>query len=197
VNRAVLFWSGGKDSAWALRVCDAEVVALVTTFDAATNKVPVHDVPLEWIQQQADLLKLPLWAIPLRGPSTNLEYCNSLNPVYQKARNAGATSVVFGDLFLEDIRQFREAALADSGLVPLFPLWGRITAELATEMIDGGIDATITGIDRNRLDASFLGRPFDRDLLNALPAGVDPCGENGEFHTYVHEPHRLLNLQRH
>jgi uncharacterized protein (TIGR00290 family) len=197
VNRALLFWSGGKDSAWALRVCEAEIIALVTTFDAASNCVPIHDVPVEKIQKQADPLNLPLWTVPLRVPSTNIDYCKALEPVYQKAREAGARSVVFGDLFLEDIREFREAALADSGLVPLFPLWGRNTADLAIEMIDGGINATITGIDRNRLDTSFLGRPFNRELLDALPAGIDPCGENGEFHTYVHEPHRLLNLQRH
>jgi uncharacterized protein (TIGR00290 family) len=197
VNRAVLFWSGGKDSAWALHTCEAEIVALITTFDAATGHVPSHDVPLQRIQQQADLLELPLWAIPLRVTCTNLEYCDALNPVYRRALDVGATSVVFGDLFLKDIREFREAALAGSGLAPLFPLWGRNTADLAIEMIDGGLNATITGIDRTQLESSFLGRPFDRDLLNALPAGIDPCGENGEFHTYVHEPHRFLNLQRH
>jgi uncharacterized protein (TIGR00290 family) len=193
LKRAVLFWSGGKDSAWALRECAANVIALVTTFEGRIGKVPMHDVPIDWIRLQALQLELPVWTIPLEFPCSNVEYRSALTSVYERALAGAAETVIFGDLFLEDIREFREASLQGTGLEPMFPLWGRDTQVLAREMIAAGLQAEITGIDEKKLPRSFLGRRFDEALLTALPEGIDPCGENGEFHTFVYEPHRLLN----
>jgi uncharacterized protein (TIGR00290 family) len=190
LKSALLFWSGGKDSAWALREFDGRVTALVTTFDRDTGRVPIHDVPLRWIERQAEQLRIPLLSVALPFPCSNIEYLEALRPILARA---DADAVVFGDLFLEDIRKFRETSLEASGLEAIFPLWGRDTAKLAQQMIAGGLNAVVTAIDRAKLDAAFLGRPFDAELLAALPKDVDPCGENGEFHTFVHDPHRLFN----
>ncbi len=190
MKTALLFWSGGKDSAWALREFPGKVTALLTTYDKHTGRVPMHDVPIEWIEQQAKQLRLPVWTIPLPYPCSNDVYLEALRPFYGRA---DVDAVIFGDLFLDDIRKFREESLAGTGLEVLFPLWGRDTRKLANEMIWGGIQAKITGIDRDKLDDSFLGRAFTAELLESLPEGVDPCGENGEFHTFVQDPHRLLH----
>jgi uncharacterized protein (TIGR00290 family) len=195
LKTALLFWSGGKDSAWTLREFitgenPGKVTALLTTYDRRTGRVPMHDVPIEWIEQQAKQLRLPLWSIPLPFPCSNVEYLDALKPFYDRA---DVDAVLFGDLFLEDIRKFREGSLAGTGLEAVFPLWGRDTKRLANEMIWGGIQAKITGIDHAQLDASFLGRVFNAELLESLPPGVDPCGENGEFHTFVQDPHRLIH----
>lgn len=195
MKTALLFWSGGKDSAWTLREFASgenrgAVTALLTTYDRKTGCVPMHNVPIEWIEQQAKQLRLPLWSIPLPFPCSNDEYLETLKPFYGRA---DVDAVLFGDLFLEDIRTFREESLKGTGLEAVFPLWGRDTAKLAHEMIWGGLQAKITGIDRARLDASFLGRSFDAEFLADLPKGVDPCGENGEFHTFVRDPHRLIH----
>jgi uncharacterized protein (TIGR00290 family) len=190
LKTAILFWSGGKDSAWTLREFAGKVTALVTTYDKRSGRVPMHDVPIEWIEQQARQLRLPLWSIPLPFPCSNADYLAALKPYYDRA---DVDAVLFGDLFLEDIRKFREENLARPGIELLFPLWGRDTKKLANEMIWGGIQAKITGIDRSKLDDSFLSRAFDAELLAALPEGVDPCGENGEFHTFVQDPHRLIH----
>jgi uncharacterized protein (TIGR00290 family) len=190
LKTALLFWSGGKDSAWTLREYKGQVTALITTYDRKTGRVPFHDTPIEWIEQQAKQLRLPLWSIPLPFPCSNDVYLETLKPFYERA---DVDAVLFGDLFLEDIRKFREDSLAGTGLKAEFPLFGRDTKKLANEMIWGGIQAKITGIDYDKLDDSFLGRKFDAEFLESLPPGVDPCGENGEFHTFVQDPHRLIH----
>jgi uncharacterized protein (TIGR00290 family) len=187
--KAWLAWSSGKDSAWSLHVLRAEgrvdVAGLLTTVDASRGRVAMHDVRRELLQAQADAVGLPLHVALLPDPCPNDAYEAAMRTALDEARRIGIEAVAFGDLFLEDIRQYREAQLAGTGFRPLFPLWGRPTAALAREMVAGGLRAHVTCVDPRRLDASFAGREFDARFLDALPAGVDPCGENGEFHTFA------------
>jgi uncharacterized protein (TIGR00290 family) len=159
--------------------------ALLTTVNAAAGRVAMHGVRLEVLQAQADAADLPLWTVPLPYPCSNEKYERLMADVVARAAGAGFTHVAFGDLFLEDVRAYREHRLEGTGLAPLFPLWKRDTATLAGEMIDGGLEATLTCVDPRVLDRAFAGRAFDRVLLDGLPDGVDPCGERGEFHTCV------------
>ncbi len=187
--KAWLAWSSGKDSAWALHVLrrDArvEVAGLLTTLSAARCRVAMHDVRVDLLLAQADSAGLPLHVVRLPDPCPNDEYETAMRAALLAARGQGVAAVAFGDLFLEDIRRYREAQMAGTGLLPLFPLWGRPTRELAHEMVVGGLRARLTCVDPRRLDASFAGREFDQSLLDAFPSGVDPCGENGEFHTFA------------
>jgi uncharacterized protein (TIGR00290 family) len=187
--KAWLAWSSGKDSAWSLHVLRAEgrvdVAGLLTTVNASRGRVAMHDVRRELLQAQADAVGLPLHVALLPDPCPNDAYEAAMRTALDEARRTGIEAVAFGDLFLEDIRQYREEQMAGTGLQPLFPLWGRPTADLAREMVAGGLRAHVTCVDPRRLDASFAGREFDARLLDALPAGVDPCGENGEFHTFA------------
>jgi diphthamide synthase (EF-2-diphthine--ammonia ligase) len=180
LKSAVLSWSGGKDCAWCLRVSPFPIAALLTTFDETTGRIPIHDVPLDCIEAQADALRIPLRKVALPAACPNEEY---------RARVAAALrpgeAVMFGDLFLQDVREFRERSFPDWELV--FPLWGLDTAALAGEMVREGLEATVTAVDTRVLPASLVGSAFDQEFLSALPAGVDPCGENGEFHTFVSE----------
>ncbi len=184
-----LSWSSGKDSAWSLQVLrqggQAEVTALFTTVNAAFDRVAMHAVRRTLVEAQARAAGLDLHVIDLPWPCPNAEYERIMGDFVAKARAAGVEAMAFGDLFLADIRAYRERQLAGTGIAPLFPLWRRDTSTLAREMIDGGLVAHVTCIDPARLDRSFAGRSFDRAFLADLPSGTDPCGENGEFHTCV------------
>ena len=190
--KALLAWSSGKDSAWDLhrlrQAGQVEVVGLVMTFNEAFQRVAMHGVRQELVHAQAQASRLPLWAIPLPWPCTNAIYEECMRGVVERARTEGISVFSFGDLFLEDIRAYRERQLADTGLVPWFPLWGTPadTPALARAMIEEGLRATLTCVDPKQLHPAFVGREFDAALLASLPAGVDPCGERGEFHTFCH-----------
>jgi uncharacterized protein (TIGR00290 family) len=184
-------WSSGKDSAWALHVLsqqpDVRVVGLVTTFNEAANRVAMHAVRRELVEAQADALGIPLWPVMLPWPCSNEEYEGIMRGVCTDAVARGVKAVAFGDLFLEDVRQYRERQLAGTGLEPLFPVWQIPTDELARTMISAGLKARITCVDPSKLPAEFAGREFDESFLRDLPPGVDPCGEKGEFHSFVYD----------
>lgn len=188
-RRALLSWSSGKDSAWALHLVrqrgDLEVVALVTTVNEQFARVAMHGVREELLELQAAAAGLPLVKVALPWPCSNDQYEAAMSAAIRKARTDGITAMVFGDLFLEDIRRYREAKLAGTGIEPLFPLWGRSTAELAREMLAGGLRAVLACVDPRQVPSSLAGRQFDEALLSELPASADPCGERGEFHTFA------------
>jgi len=187
--KAWLAWSSGKDSAWSLHVlrtmADVEVVGLLTTVNEAFDRVAMHGVRRSLLQAQADALGLPLVVVPLPYPCSNEAYEAAMAKAVAGARDQGVEAFAFGDLFLEDIRRYREERLMGTGLRPIFPLWGRPTGVLAAEMIAGGLRARVVTLDPRRLSPGLAGRDFDRDFLEGLPADVDPCGENGEFHTFA------------
>ncbi len=187
--KAVVSWSSGKDSALALhevqRSGEIEVVGILTTITTAFGRVSMHGVREALLDQQALALGLRCWKVPIPSPCPNEVYEREMARVLGELQELGVTAAVFGDLFLEDIRRYREARLAEVGIRGVFPLWGRRTDALARAMIDVGIRATLTCIDPRKLDRSFAGRTFDASLLADLPATVDPCGENGEFHTFT------------
>jgi uncharacterized protein (TIGR00290 family) len=189
-TKVLLSWSSGKDSAWALHVLGGdpslEVAALLTTFNESADRVAMHAVRRELVERQAEAAGLPLWRVPIPSPCPNEIYEARMREAVDRARAEGFTHVAFGDLFLEDVRRYREERLAGTGLDPLFPLWGRPTDALARDMLAAGLEATITCVDPRQLDAAFVGRRWDTALLDALPATVDPCGERGEFHTFCH-----------
>jgi len=186
-----LSWSSGKDSAWTLHLLrqypGIEIAALLTTFNGAADRVAMHAVRRELVEAQAQRIGLPLWFIDLPWPCSNAEYESLMLGMCRRAIEDGITAVAFGDFFLQDIRDYRERQLKPTGLRPLFPVWQIPTIELAAELIRAGVKAKVTCIDQAKLDASFAGREYDRDFLNSLPAGIDPCGENGEFHTFVYD----------
>jgi uncharacterized protein (TIGR00290 family) len=188
---ALLAWSSGKDSAWSLHQLRAagevEVVGLLTTINQAADRVAMHAVRSQLLRAQADAAGLPLWQVPIPWPCSNAEYEAAMSAALDRARRQGVEAVAFGDLFLEDIRRYREEKLAPTGLRPLFPLWGQPTAPLAAEMVAGGLRARLTCVDPRALDGRFAGREFDAALLAELPASVDPCGERGEFHTFAYD----------
>ena len=187
--RAWLSWSSGKDSAYTLAVlrerAEVEVVGLVTTMNAAADRVAMHGVRRELLEQQARSVGLPLHVVDLPWPCTNEQYEAIMSDLVRTAVTQGVSVMAFGDLFLEDIRAYRERQLDGTGLRPIFPLWGRDTSDLAREMIGAGMRATISCVDGSQLDAAFGGRAFDERLLRDLPASADPCGEKGEFHTFA------------
>jgi uncharacterized protein (TIGR00290 family) len=189
-KKLLLSWSSGKDSAWCLhflrRQGEYEIVGLLTTFNTAFNRVAMHSTRRELAELQARAAGLPLIAVPLPWPCSNADYERIMEGVCRDAVAQGVTAVAFGDLFLQDIRAYREKQLQGTGLQPVFPLWLIPTAQLAEEMISGGLRARLVCVDPKRLPPDFAGRDFDRQLLADLPAGVDPCGENGEFHTCVY-----------
>jgi uncharacterized protein (TIGR00290 family) len=164
---------------------DVEVVGLLTTVNEAFDRVAMHAVRRELLLAQAAAADLPLTIVNIPWPCPNESYEAAMATAMATARSQGVEGVAFGDLFLEDIRRYREERLAPTGLAPLFPLWGRPTRALAEEMLAVGLRARLTCVDPRMLPASFVGRAFDRQLLADLPAGVDPCGENGEFHTFA------------
>lgn len=190
MKKTLLSWSSGKDSAWALHVLcgtpDVEVAGLLTTFNESVDRVAMHAVRRTLVEAQARAAGLPLWQVPIPSPCPNEIYEARMAEAVARAKREGFTHVAFGDLFLEDVRQYREERMAGTGLDLLFPLWEQPTPALAREMIAGGLAATLTCIDPRHLDRSFVGRRFDAALLQDLPEGVDPCGERGEFHTFCH-----------
>ena len=188
-KRVLVSWSGGKDSAWALYLLqqqgEYEIAGLLTTVNSHFRRVAMHGFREQLLEQQAEAAGLPLWAIPLPWPCSNEEYEAAMAAACARAVGEGIDAIAFGDLFLEDIRAYREAKLAPTGLEPLFPCWNLPTAELARAMIGSGLRAHLVCVDPRQLDARFAGRGFDAALLDELPPGVDPCGEHGEFHTFV------------
>jgi uncharacterized protein (TIGR00290 family) len=182
-------WSSGKDSTMALDVIrrdeDIDVVALLVTMNAAADRVAMHAVRRTLVEAQADRLGLALNTIEIPSPCTNEVYELRMSEAIDSALADGIEHFVFGDLFLEDVRSYREKKLAGTGISPLFPLWGQPTNTLAQSMIDSGVKAVVTCADPSHISASFAGRFFDASLLAELPASVDPCGERGEFHTFV------------
>jgi uncharacterized protein (TIGR00290 family) len=190
MTRILLSWSSGKDSAWALHVLrqrlDCEIVGLLTTLNSEFARVAMHGTRRSVLEAQAKAAGLPLWDVPLPWPCSNADYEARMRDVCARAVDEKIDAVGFGDLFLEDVRAYREAQLRDTGLHPLFPLWQVPTAALAREMIAGGLRAKLTCVDTQQLSQGFVGREFDERLLSELPGEVDPCGERGEFHTCVY-----------
>jgi uncharacterized protein (TIGR00290 family) len=189
--KALLAWSSGKDSAWSLHVlrqqATCEVVGLLTTINQAFDRVAMHAVRRELLDAQAAAAGLPVWPVPLPWPCSNDAYEAAMAQTMAQARDAGISRIAFGDLFLEDIRRYREDRLRGTGIQPLFPLWGMPTDTLAATMVRAGLRARLTCVDPTKLDASFAGRDFDEALLRDLPPTVDPCGERGEFHTFAYK----------
>lgn len=188
-RRAWLAWSAGKDSAWALHVArrdrEMEVVRLLTTVTQPYDRVSMHAVRRSLLVAQAEAVGLPLHVVAIPAPCSEEQYAQVMRDAMQVAAAEGVTEVAFGDLFLQDVRAYREQRLAAVGLEATFPLWGRDTTELAREIIAGGLRAILTCVDPRQAPAEIAGAAYDEELLARLPAGVDPCGENGEFHTMV------------
>lgn len=188
--KLLLSWSSGKDSAWTLHILRQqgvyEIVGLVSTVNTAFNRVSMHGVREELLTAQAHATGLPLWQVPIPYPCPNEVYESAMRDLIVRAKEAGVTHFAFGDIFLQDVRAYRERQLADTGITPIFPLWGLDTHALAKEMIAGGLRAVLTCVDPRQVPESLIGREFDAQLLRDLPPPADPCGENGEFHTFCY-----------
>lgn len=188
-KKILVSWSSGKDSAWTLHLLrqrnDVEVAGLFTTVNSEFNRVAMHAVRLELLKRQAEAVGLPLETLEIPYPCSNDRYESVMRSFVDRSREKEISCMAFGDLFLEDIRAYREARLKDTGITPLFPLWRIPTGRLAREMTDRGLRAHITCVDPQKLPARFAGREFGATLLDELPESVDPCGENGEFHTFA------------
>jgi len=190
-QRTLISWSGGKDSAWTLHVLrrdpEVEVAGVFTTVHDDLGRVAVHAVPTSLLAAQAKAVEVALHAIPIPHPCPNALYEQAIAAFIEKAKAAGVTRVAFGDLFLEDIRRYRERQFAGSGVELLFPIWGLPTRALAEQMTASGLRAWIVCVDPRRAPREWAGRVFDADFVKSVPYGIDPCGENGEFHTFVFE----------
>jgi len=188
--KILLSWSSGKDSAWALHLLNQShpgcVAGLLTSINESVDRVAMHGVRREVLEAQAASTGLPLRVVPIPHPCPNEIYEARMGAAVAAAASDGFTHAAFGDLFLEDVRQYRVDRLRGTGLEPLFPVWGIPTSELAEQMLDSGLRARLACLDTRVLDASLIGREWNRDLLRDLPPGTDPCGENGEFHTCVY-----------
>lgn len=206
--KTLLCWSGGKDSAYALEVARSlegiEIVGLLTTLSAEFDRISMHGVRRELLEEQAEVLELPVEKIFLPTPphdaqcrmsavasgftvfASNDSYETAMLAAFQRAKDSGVRGIVFGDIYLEDLRRYREMLLARAGLQGIFPLWGRESRELVSQIIDGSVRSTVVCVDSNRLDRSFCGRELDHRLVAELPPDADPCGERGEYHTFVH-----------
>ena len=189
LKKTLLSWSSGKDSAWALHTLrqrsDLEIAGLVTTMNQLYQRVAIHAVRLELLQGQAEAVGLPLHVIDLPYPCSNSQYEAAMEKFIEQSRQQEIECMAFGDLFLADIKEYREAKLSGTGITPLFPIWLTPTDKLAREMITSGLRAVVTCVDPKQLPASFAGREFNEEFLSSLPAAVDPCGERGEFHTFA------------
>jgi uncharacterized protein (TIGR00290 family) len=191
MKKTVVSWSSGKDSAWMLHVLkrdpSIEIGGLLTTMNEQFDRVAMHGVRRRLVEAQAGAAGVPLRTVPLPWPCTNEEYETRMRRAVAQAVAEGFTHVAFGDLFLEDVRRYREDKLAGTGLTPLFPIWGIPTDRLAAEMVENGLRSVLTCVNPKHLDRSFAGREFDRALLADLPADVDKCGERGEFHSFAYD----------
>ena len=190
MKRVLLSWSSGKDSAWTLHTlrqdASVEVCGLLTTVNSEFDRVAMHGTRAQVLKKQAEAAGLPLWVVPLPWPCSNEVYERLMGEACARAVAEGVDAVAFGDLFLEDVRAYREKRLEGTGLEPLFPLWGIPTDALARTMIAGGLKARVVCVDPRKLPAELAGREFDEAFLSDLPAGTDPCAERGEFHTCVY-----------
>jgi uncharacterized protein (TIGR00290 family) len=184
-----LSWSSGKDSAWALHVLrqsgEHEVAGLFTTINSAFDRVAMHAVRVELLRHQAQAVGLPLYLIEIPYPCTDEQYAAVMADFMARARNEGVQCMAFGDLYLEDVRRYREERMQRTGIEPVFPLWKKPTRPLLEEMLANGLRACLTCVDPRVLPAEFAGRELTTALLESMPSGIDPCGENGEFHTFV------------
>jgi uncharacterized protein (TIGR00290 family) len=189
-KKILLSWSSGKDSAWALHVlrqqAQYEIAGLMTTFNAAFDRVAMHSTRRALVEMQAEAAGLPLMAAPIPWPCSNADYESAMRRVCDQALAQDITAIAFGDLFLTDVRAYRERQLKDTGLEPLFPIWEIPTQALAQEMINAGLRAKLVCVDPKQISSSFVGRDFDQSFLQDLPTGADSCGENGEFHSFVY-----------
>jgi uncharacterized protein (TIGR00290 family) len=187
--KVLIAWSSGKDSAWALHEARQsgkyEIVGALTTVTETFGRVSMHGVREELLMAQLAAIGIPPNIVPIPFPCPNEAYEARMETALSQAKAEGVTHMIFGDLFLEDVRAYREAKMAGSGVTPIFPLWQRPTDALARAMIEGGLKTHLVTVDLKALPKSFAGREFDAALLDDLPAGVDPCGERGEFHTCV------------
>jgi uncharacterized protein (TIGR00290 family) len=200
MKTVLLSWSSGKDSAWALHLLRQdpryEVTGLLTTVNTHFERVAMHSTRRALLEAQASAAGLPLHIVPLPWPCSNAEYEAAMRVALDAALAAGTQAVAFGDLYLEDVRRYREEMLQGTGLTPVFPLWGLPTRSLLETMIDAGLRASVVCLDPAKLPRSFAGRALDREFLRDLPEGIDPCGENGEFHTCVYAGPMFPNLAR-
>jgi uncharacterized protein (TIGR00290 family) len=194
MNKCLISWSSGKDSAWMVHVLrqrgDVEIGGLLTTINESAQRVAMHAVRVDLLRAQAEALGLPVWLAPIPSPCPNEIYEDVMRGVVARAVADGYTLMAFADLFLPDVRKYREERLAGTGLTPLFPLFHHDdtdTPRLAREMVAAGLTARITCVNPRVLDRRFAGRDFDQALLDDLPATVDPCGERGEFHTFAYK----------
>jgi uncharacterized protein (TIGR00290 family) len=189
-RKLLVSWSSGKDSAWALHClrqrADFEIAGLLTTFNQAFDRVAMHSTRRALVEAQARAAGLPLHAVPLPWPCSNAQYETAMREACDAAVASGVDTMAFGDLFLEDVRRYREERLEGTGLTPVFPVWGLPTLRLAEDMIASGLRARLVCVDPRKLPREFAGRDFDADFLRDLPPEVDPCGENGEFHSFVY-----------
>jgi uncharacterized protein (TIGR00290 family) len=189
--KCMVSWSSGKDSAWMVQVLrqqpGIELAGMLTTVNEVHQRVAMHAVRVELLQAQADALGLPLWQIPIPSPCPNDVYERAMAAAVERAVSEGFTQMAFGDLFLEDIRRYREERLAGTGLTPVFPLFGSNTSALARTMVAAGLRARLTCVNPTVVDRRFVGREFDSALLDELPPSVDPCGERGEFHSFAYD----------
>lgn len=188
-KKTLLSWSSGKDSAWALHVlrhsAEYEVTGLFTTINAEFERVAMHAVRVELLRQQAQAVGLPLHLIEIPNPCSNEQYAAVMTCFMEIASKEAVLCMAFGDLYLQDVRTYREERMQGSGIEPVFPLWGRPTRELLEEMLSGGLRACLTCVDPRVLSPDFAGQEITPALLEKLPSGIDPCGENGEFHSFV------------
>lgn len=189
--KVLVSWSSGKDAAWTLHVLrqkrDVEIIGLLTVVSRGDDRVSMHAVREVLLEAQAERVGVPLWKVWIPDPCSAEDYAAAMERAVVDAKAAGVTQFAFGDLFLEEVRARREQKLAPTGLTAIFPLWGVDTRQLANEMVASGLRARIVSLDPRRLERSFAGRDLDATLLRDLPPDVDPCGENGEFHTFVHD----------
>jgi uncharacterized protein (TIGR00290 family) len=190
MKRTLLSWSSGKDSAWSLHLLrqqnEYDIVGLLTTFNQAANRVAMHAVRRSLVEAQAKATDIPLWDVDLPWPCSNADYECIMKETCKAAVQSGIEYIAFGDLFLTNIRAYREKQLENSGLQPIFPVWGLPTRELASSMIKSGVRAKLTCVDSKVLAPEFVGREFDEQLLSEMSPEIDPCGENGEFHTFAY-----------
>ena len=190
-RKTLLSWSSGKDSAWALyrlqQDPEIEVVGLFCTVNQKFDRVAMHGVRRELLELQAERVDLPLEVIAIPYPCSNNEYEVRMAKFIDQVKVENIDSCAFGDLYLDDVRQYRESNLKDTGITPIFPLWGKSTAELSREMINNGLRAIVTCVDPKRMPEYFVGREYNKSFLEDIPGEIDPCGENGEFHSFAFE----------